>query len=118
MVLPLFSPPHRAPPHPPAGTNKAPRFAGLFTCAEEDSNLHGPFSPQGPQLCPHLTFDRCIAELSQIRPAQWTVPPHSARRLFPPVFPRGRSGDVITDPSRTLRRTDREADPRSARCRH
>ena len=26
-----------------------PRHAGLSQCAREDSNLHGPFSPQGPQ---------------------------------------------------------------------
>src|SRR4051794_16960508 len=32
-------------------TRKAPPNAGLFPCAEEDSNLHGPFSPQGPQPC-------------------------------------------------------------------
>jgi uncharacterized protein YbjT (DUF2867 family) len=29
---------------------KAP-LAGLSLCAREDSNLHGPFSPQGPQPC-------------------------------------------------------------------
>jgi len=26
-----------------------PRISGLSKCAREDSNLHGPFSPQGPQ---------------------------------------------------------------------
>ena len=30
---------------------KKPRCAGLFQCAREDSNLHGPYSPQGPQPC-------------------------------------------------------------------
>jgi hypothetical protein len=30
---------------------QSPAFAGLFPCAEEDSNLHGPYSPQGPQPC-------------------------------------------------------------------
>jgi hypothetical protein len=34
-----------------ARERKSPAFAGLFPCAEEDSNLHGPFSPQGPQPC-------------------------------------------------------------------
>src|SRR5437588_9785052 len=28
-----------------------PRSARLSQCAREDSNLHGPFSPQGPQPC-------------------------------------------------------------------
>jgi hypothetical protein len=26
-------------------------LAGLFQCAREDSNLHGPYGPQGPQPC-------------------------------------------------------------------
>ena len=28
---------------------KTPCLRGFFQCAEEDSNLHGPYSPQGPQ---------------------------------------------------------------------
>jgi hypothetical protein len=31
--------------------NKSPAICGAFSCAEEDSNLHGPYSPQGPQPC-------------------------------------------------------------------
>jgi hypothetical protein len=31
------------------GNHETPAFAGVSSCAEEDSNLHGPFSPQGPQ---------------------------------------------------------------------
>ena len=31
--------------------HKKPRHAGPYSCAREDSNLHGPFSPQGPQPC-------------------------------------------------------------------
>jgi repressor LexA len=31
--------------------SKKARLAGPFRCAREDSNLHGPFSPQGPQPC-------------------------------------------------------------------
>ena len=33
----------------PRDGSKKPRGAGFFQCAREDSNLHGPFSPQGPQ---------------------------------------------------------------------
>ena len=33
----------------PSMRNERPRYAGLFQCAREDSNLHGPYSPQGPQ---------------------------------------------------------------------
>ena len=35
----------------PARERKSPASAGLFQCAEEDSNLHGEISPQGPQPC-------------------------------------------------------------------
>jgi hypothetical protein len=30
---------------------KSPAFAGLFECAQGDSNSHGPYGPQGPQPC-------------------------------------------------------------------
>jgi Polyphosphate kinase 2 (PPK2) len=45
---------HRQPEPPDGRTSrlrptKKPRHAGLSQCAREDSNLHGPFSPQGPQ---------------------------------------------------------------------
>ncbi len=33
----------------PLGACNKPRLSGLSKCAREDSNLHGPFSPQGPQ---------------------------------------------------------------------
>src|ERR1700731_4444411 len=32
-------------------SNKKAPQAGLSQCAREDSNLHGPYSPQGPQPC-------------------------------------------------------------------
>jgi len=31
------------------GYKKSPAMRGFFQCAREDSNLHGPISPQGPQ---------------------------------------------------------------------
>src|ERR1700683_942152 len=31
--------------------NKKAPLSGAFQCAREDSNFHGPFSPQGPQPC-------------------------------------------------------------------
>jgi len=37
--------------HTPPHKAKKPRHAGPFRCAREDSNLHGPISPQGPQPC-------------------------------------------------------------------
>src|SRR6476646_6923336 len=30
---------------------KSPGMRGFSKCAREDSNLHGPYSPQGPQPC-------------------------------------------------------------------
>ena len=30
---------------------KSPAVRGFLRCAREDSNLHGPYSPQGPQPC-------------------------------------------------------------------
>jgi hypothetical protein len=33
------------------GHEKSPAVRGFPQCAREDSNLHGPFSPQGPQPC-------------------------------------------------------------------
>jgi hypothetical protein len=35
----------------PVQNTKKPRIPGLSQCAREDSNLHGPISPQGPQPC-------------------------------------------------------------------
>src|SRR5215212_1361731 len=32
-------------------TNAKPRHCGASQCAREDSNLHGPYGPQGPQPC-------------------------------------------------------------------
>ena len=74
---------------------KAPRSAGLFPCAEEDSNLHGPFSPQGPQLCRHLTAKRCNALLSQVRARARTMRTHRAGRLVPRVVPRCATGQAL-----------------------
>ena len=34
-----------------ASKHQKSRCAGLSQCAREDSNLHGPYSPQGPQPC-------------------------------------------------------------------
>ena len=36
------------------GSAKKPRFPGLSKCAREDSNLHGPFSPQALNLAPRV----------------------------------------------------------------
>jgi hypothetical protein len=33
----------------PAENEKAPPERGFHKCAREDSNLHGPIGPQGPQ---------------------------------------------------------------------
>jgi hypothetical protein len=34
-----------------ATSRKSPAFAGIFLCAQVDSNHHGEISPQGPQPC-------------------------------------------------------------------
>src|SRR5262245_41152492 len=36
---------------PGRGHEKAPQSQGFRQCAEEDSNLHGTYIPQGPQPC-------------------------------------------------------------------
>ena len=43
--------PRRGPSAPGALIEKAPTLRGFSPCAREDSNLHGPISPQGPQPC-------------------------------------------------------------------
>jgi hypothetical protein len=48
---------------------KRSRFPGLSQCAREDSNLHGPFSPQGPQPCAS-TNSATGAWVGQYRPGK------------------------------------------------
>src|SRR5579884_2051068 len=41
----------RTEPTLPPGHKESPAERGFLKCAREDSNLHGPYSPQGPQPC-------------------------------------------------------------------
>jgi len=47
------------------GDRESPACAGLSQCAREDSNLHGPFSPQGPQ-----PRTRCVDALGSVKIVQ------------------------------------------------
>src|SRR5438874_1222130 len=58
---------------------------GFSECAEEDSNLHGPYSPQGPQPCASILRPRCagggIGRRARLR-ALCAVWPVEVRVLF------------------------------------
>jgi hypothetical protein len=66
-----------------AQQRRKPRHLRGFPCAEEDSNVHGPYSPQGPQLCPQSTGRRCIAYVSEVRASGRSGP------MFSPVCSQG-----------------------------
>ena len=61
---------------------KAPLESGAFECGREDSNLHGPFSPQGPQPCAS-TNSATAAWAGSIALAPRPAPPARGREPAP-----------------------------------
>ena len=65
------------------GHKKSPAVRGFPQCAREDSNLHGPFSPQGPQpRRPGVRLARCC-DLRADRLPGGTYRTHLFTRLLP-----------------------------------
>ena len=64
------------------GMKKAP-LAGLFQCAREDSNLHGPISPQGPQPCASTNSATGAWAASISRRSGRSLSPSVGRARFP-----------------------------------